>query len=688
MNMSIENNSSTTDETMHTAVQLQQMPLPSSDTATKQHADMNNSGANVDTPMQSPRHPRTDHDEENVSANSQDSNHNHNNNVNTQDIGSSLSAQQYPAPSSPPASARRSPASSPFATPTRQRRKMNSISSSPITPGSSQKPARVTRLHIRQNTPLTGAGSAFSVSPQVSRASQNRAQTPMAAAISAATVQPMHARSMSDTTAIFSEYKSTSLNNSGHNHVYSDRFIPSRSASNIENALQDIQHESSAAAGGAGSAAITAASASTTPAQSRGAAIRGTESDSKEALRTYNNLLRSELLDSVPHGSSPAQQGSSTPRTSASTGSTPRQRTFRYQSPKKVTPKQSPYSSSPVIGNFQMMPSPRKAPRKIAKHPFKILDAPALKDDFYLNLVDWSSQNVLAVGLGGCVYLWSAASSKVTKLCDLPDTSITSVAWTQHGTHLAVGTETGNVDIWDAVRCRKVRTLSRHSRRVGTLAWSHKLLASGGRDNHIIISDPRTDEKVTVLAGHRQEVCGLRWSFDDGMLASGGNDNRLLVWDMKKASNKPLHRFTQHCAAVKAIAWSPHQHGLLASGGGTADRCIRFWNTLNGNMMNVVDTGSQVCNLWWAKSVNEVVSTHGYSLNQIIVWKYPTMQQLATLTGHTYRVLYLAASPDGQVIVTGAGDETLRFWNVFPSSKSHSSTHGGKLFFPSATNIR
>ena len=32
------------------------------------------------------------------------------------------------------------------------------------------------------------------------------------------------------------------------------------------------------------------------------------------------------------------------------------------------------------------------------------------------------------------------------------------------------------------------------------------------------------------------------------------------------------------------------------------------------------------------------------------------------------RVLYLASSPDGQTIVTGAGDETLRFWNVFPGA--------------------
>lgn len=43
----------------------------------------------------------------------------------------------------------------------------------------------------------------------------------------------------------------------------------------------------------------------------------------------------------------------------------------------------------------------------------QVLDAPQLQDDFYLNLVDWSSQNVLAVGLGSCVYLWSACTSKV-----------------------------------------------------------------------------------------------------------------------------------------------------------------------------------------------------------------------------------------------------------------------------------
>jgi cell division cycle 20-like protein 1 (cofactor of APC complex) len=31
-----------------------------------------------------------------------------------------------------------------------------------------------------------------------------------------------------------------------------------------------------------------------------------------------------------------------------------------------------------------------------------------MPDDFYLSLVDWSSQDVVAVGLGSCVYLYSA----------------------------------------------------------------------------------------------------------------------------------------------------------------------------------------------------------------------------------------------------------------------------------------
>ncbi|XP_059661695.1 B-type cell cycle switch protein ccs52A-like [Cornus florida] len=421
--------------------------------------------------------------------------------------------------------------------------------------------------------------------------------------------------------------------------IYSDRFIPSRSGSNF--ALFDIPQPSNSSSDG--------------------------REDSSGA---YASLLRTALFGPDSGIAPPAtpDKGVGFNGRTLPIGS-PTRNIFRYKTETRL-----PMHSLAPLGFDDQLPgvshSPVKAPRKVPRSPYKVLDAPALQDDFYLNLVDWSSHNVLAVGLGNCVYLWNACSSKVTKLCDLGmDDSVCSVGWAQRGTHLAVGTSNGKLQIWDASRCRRVRTMEGHRLRVGALAWSSSLLSSGSRDKTILQRDIRAQEDyVSKLTGHKSEVCGLKWSYDNRELASGGNDNRLFVWNQH--STQPVLKYCEHTAAVKAIAWSPHLHGLLASGGGTADRCIRFWNTTTNSHLSCMDTGSQVCNLVWSKNVNELVSTHGYSQNQIIVWRYPTMSKLATLTGHTYRVLYLAISPDGQTIVTGAGDETLRFWNVFPSPKS------------------
>jgi len=126
---------------------------------------------------------------------------------------------------------------------------------------------------------------------------------------------------------------------------------------------------------------------------------------------------------------------------------------------------------------------------------------------------------------------------------------------------------------------------------------------------------------------------------------------------------------------------------LRGSGGGktntgNVDKCIRFWNTVNKSALSCVDTGSPVCNLFWSKNVDEIVSTHGCPLNQIMIWKCPSMSKVTTLTGHhNWPVVHLTIAPNGQTIVTGAGDEKLRFWNVFPGmgSKVNSVSSVGSL---------
>ncbi|KAH8742097.1 hypothetical protein FG386_003424 [Cryptosporidium ryanae] len=326
--------------------------------------------------------------------------------------------------------------------------------------------------------------------------------------------------------------------------------------------------------------------------------------------------------------------------------------------------------------------------RKIPKSPYKVLDAPNLQDDFYLNLVDWSSTNILAVGLTSSVYLWSASTCKVTNLLNLQEQDIvTSVSWTQQGGHLAVGTRQGSVQIWDVNEQKKVRTLNGHRARIGAMDWCGPLLATGGRDHVVLLRDVREQEHwCNRWIGHKQEVCGVKWSPNELQLATGGNDNKLFIWS--QGYDTPVCQFHDHTAAVKALSWNPHQSGLLASGGGTADRHIRIWNTVTNSCVMAVDTGSQVCNIAWSGNVNELVSTHGYSLNQVILWKWPSMQKIATLTGHTYRVLYLAVSPDGKTIVTGAGDETLRFWQIFPSGRPKGPKNLAALSVPYAQAMR
>lgn len=324
-----------------------------------------------------------------------------------------------------------------------------------------------------------------------------------------------------------------------------------------------------------------------------------------------------------------------------------------------------------VVYSLKTPLSAKSGSRYIPQSPERILDAPDIINDYYLNLMDWSSSNVVTVALGNCVYLWNAETGSNKELLEFDDGEhACSLSWIQDGHVLAIGTNSGSVELWDCASMKRLRVMDGHTDRVGSLAWNSYVVSSGSRDGSIIHHDVRErDHAVATLQGHTQEVCGLKWSNDLKYLASGGNDNLVNIW--ASASGQPyttsdvLHSFNQHQAAVRALAWCPWQPNVLATGGGTADRCIKFWNASNGQLINSVDTKSQVCALLWSKTYKELISAHGYANNQLTIWKYPSMQKQAELTGHTSRVLQIAMSPDGSTVMSAGADETLRLWNCF-----------------------
>ena len=80
--------------------------------------------------------------------------------------------------------------------------------------------------------------------------------------------------------------------------------------------------------------------------------------------------------------------------------------------------------------------------------------------------------------------------------------------FTLQGNFVAVGTNAGLVQIWDAIANKQISTVHGHTARVGALAWNGDLLSSGSRDRFInqrdIRAPPRSLERQ--LVGHRQEV--------------------------------------------------------------------------------------------------------------------------------------------------------------------------------------
>ncbi|GAA5915371.1 WD40 repeat domain-containing protein [Sporobolomyces salmoneus] len=327
--------------------------------------------------------------------------------------------------------------------------------------------------------------------------------------------------------------------------------------------------------------------------------------------------------------------------------------------------------------------------RKIPSAPERVLDAPGMLDDYYLNLIDWSSTNLVAIGLAESVYVWNAASGSVTELCHVGgggetstiegDEYICSVKFTEDGSHLAVGLASGPIQVYDVCAGSLVRTMSGHPSRVPSLSWSGAILASGCRSGEIWNSDVRIAQHcASKMRGHRGEVCGLEWRPEiagglsgggQGLLASGGNDNVVNVWD-GRMPNAPKMCKTNHTAAVKALAWCPWNSSSLATGGGSSDRTIHFWNTTQSARLNSLVTPSQVTSLRWNPHAKELLSSHGVPDHHLSLWSYPSLEKIVDIPhAHQTRILHSCISPDGTTVATASSDEDLKFWKVFDMGK-------------------
>ena len=96
-----------------------------------------------------------------------------------------------------------------------------------------------------------------------------------------------------------------------------------------------------------------------------------------------------------------------------------RESMFKYQSPnkeKRLSNKKTIRTS--ITFKLDKEIENLKSQRIIDPTPYRVLDAPKLRDDFYLNLLDWSSAGPLSIIIGDYVYSYNEHSQSVSKFCE------------------------------------------------------------------------------------------------------------------------------------------------------------------------------------------------------------------------------------------------------------------------------
>lgn len=205
--------------------------------------------------------------------------------------------------------------------------------------------------------------------------------------------------------------------------------------------------------------------------------------------------------------------------------------------------------------------------RRIPTTAERILDAPGMINDYYLNLIGWSCTNLVGVALRESVYIWNAETNEteILSTCENENSYVSSIDFSNDGSYAGIGIDSGEVEIWDVETKQRLRTMSGHQSQVSVLSWNQHIISSGCADGSIWHHDVRIgNHKVMELLGHTGEVCGLKWRPDGEALASGANDNSVICWDARVGSvgnnnrGQPKWSKAIHTAAVKVRSIYSH----------------------------------------------------------------------------------------------------------------------------------
>jgi len=156
--------------------------------------------------------------------------------------------------------------------------------------------------------------------------------------------------------------------------------------------------------------------------------------------------------------------------------------------------------------------------------------------------------------------------------------AISALAFSPNGALMAVGSETGRIEIWDMRVRQEMHSFDAHRGLVSAIAFSpdkRPILATAGNDNVVNLWDPVLGKPLFSISSHSAPVAALAFRHQRAFIASGSIDGTIIISDLR--SKKTVKVFRGHTSGVNVLLYTSDGKYLIS---GSEDGTVILWNTI------------------------------------------------------------------------------------------------------------